>query len=216
MKKTILVSLAISATMLLSTPAAFAAQHDDAQTCPVGTAVAVATPASLNFNMPTEISGVVKEISQNIMTVETEDAKTYLVPLKQFAKIDGFSDLELQTGSQVSLKREDLTGEGNPQNIIIGTLTVVKSDVDLKAIGGTTTQDGSNEGLSAMAAGESSPQNTIVGTLTEVKSAANLKEIDGINLTTCSGNEALSINAGEMIFIATEISADGKTVNLPK
>jgi len=209
MKKTILVSLAISATMLLSAPAAFAAQNDDTQTGPVGTAVAVAvaTQTSLNFNMPTEISGVVKEISQNIMTVETEDAKTYLVPLEQFSKIDGFSDLELQIGSQVSLKREDLTGKGSPQYIIIGQPTVVKSDVDLKAIGGTTTPDGSNEGLSAMATGESSPQNTIVGTLTEVKGAANLKEI---------GNEALSINAGEMIFIATEISADGKTVKLSK
>lgn len=98
MKKIILASLIASVAMSASSAVSYA-QTDN------GPKERNVLYQSINAPLaPMELSGTVQEVSDSKMTVKGKDGKSYLVLLDQFSKIDGFKDLELKAGTEVSMK----------------------------------------------------------------------------------------------------------------
>jgi hypothetical protein len=222
MKKEIMLSLAISMALVSSASSVLAAQSTETNQATVSNGV------SFTQGSPLEISGKVTKISEGEMTVSTQDGKSYKVPMWQFAKQTGFSDLGLTTGTEVTLKSTlpDLA------NIKVGTIsagipmkmnaTVIDSKNLIKATGSTL----------AIAAGSVTitPTNGSITTLTAVpgvkldfgkiqpgtlKVDESTKGIIGTMAIPANGSFTLSsLTEGESIFIAGEISANGKKLKL--
>lgn len=114
--------------------------------------------------MPAEISGTVESINESEMSVKTGDGKVYTVPLAAFGSMDEFKGLEIENGTEVSVKRQPVEKTANiTGSASIAAVKIINSETDLK-----------------------------VGTKAEL---GELKE-------------------AKLVFIAHEITANGKTVKL--
>lgn len=102
MKKIILASMIASVAMSASSAVSYA-QTDNA---PKERNVLYQRVNAPSASM--ELSGIVQEVSDDKMTVKGEDGRSYLVMLDQFSKIDGFKELELKAGTEVSMKSAQL------------------------------------------------------------------------------------------------------------
>lgn len=103
MKKTVIVSLAVSALMLASTATAFAAAPNKSpQSTQTVTAVKTAPAAS-------SISGTVTAVTDGTITVKTPSGESWIVPTFQFKDVAGFSSLGLEVGTAVTVKRATST-----------------------------------------------------------------------------------------------------------
>lgn len=108
MKKIILASLIASVAMSASSAVSYAQTDNGPKERNVLYQRINAPLASM------ELSGIVQEVSDNKMTVKGKDGRSYLVMLDQFSKIDGFKDLGLKAGTEVSMK------SAQPNTIALG------------------------------------------------------------------------------------------------
>lgn len=205
MKKTILTTFAVSAVMLLSTATAFAATGSNTNQVQVQQVTSVKAVSS-------EITGTIEKISDNLMTVKTNDGVTYSVPLGEFSKLDGFKDLALDTGTEVSLKSEP------------AQLTVVPSKAltpeDIENI--KTDQKENTITLTPAYAADSDSKATItkIRALTPEEinkfKADNANTVTGKAVQTTGSDNIITLGnkEGNLFFPATEITANGKIVKL--
>lgn len=200
MKKTIVISLVAALTLSTSSviaraePADITTGNGGAQNQTVRTVTVKTAPALQQ--LPKEISGVITEFSEFEMKVKTDDGKVYTVPLRLFEKAEGFSDLELAKDVKVSLKSMEPV--------------IVRSDA--KGSGILLQKADGAVALPGAAAGEA----VAVEKLDKAKLEAVENRI--VTFSTESGSVAagdaklLELKDGKLLFLAGEITANGKTV----
>lgn len=198
MKKALILSLA--AVLTLSASPVVAQANPDAGTKNAESVSTFTTKAAAGEGMtvfkqmPAEITGVIQEINENEMKVKTQDGEVYLVPLGLFAKAEGFDGLGLAKDVNVTLK--------SIQPKLPDTISISIATGGALEIQGTGTV-------------KLNPDKVIT------------RKLEGIK--TEKGNAVFTIKEGEVpvlnakavefkelqkVFIAEEITANGKTVKI--
>lgn len=214
MKKSILVSLAISAAMLLSTSTTIAASTDGAKNSPN---LAQLTSFQL---VPQEVTGTVEKISDNEMTVKVSNVTAYNISLTEFSKLADFQGLGLEVGTQVTVKmgqpkltQENGTitlGEVKPAGAIGESKNLVVVDAT-KATNITLNPADAKEGEVVVNYVKVPEAGTSVIKLDELK-----KLEVGTNQPKVTVKNIELKYFGSITLIASEITANGKTVKLPE
>lgn len=184
MKKIILTSLLIAATVNTFQVKSFAADTKVGNS-PVKMAQAISIAPELK-----ELTGTIEKSGENEIDVKAKDGKVYTVPIGGFSKLDGFKDLDLKVGKEVSLKAMDFSG----------------TSIGVKAIKIAKSADSKNIKISKEAILAQK-----ISVLEDIKYdiKANLSTATTmINITTKDGDK--------LFFIPSEITADGKTLKLDK
>lgn len=226
MKKTILISLAVSAAVFLSTTTAFAATSDET------TQKMANQQVSLVQAVPSKITGTVEKIMSSEMVVKTKEGVSYFVPLGQFSKLDAFEGLKITNGTEVSL-------ESTLNTSILDLTTVVKKDLKIVPI--TNVSDSveisvKDNNLNTIKLTEIKPMDPADDELFDVymvpaSSIASVAQatddvapagdstvikIDPVKSSDSNSNFVLDLKDNKLLFIASEITANGKTVKLSK
>ena len=236
MNKTFLISLVASALLLSSSAAAtFATTNSDIKQ-PMMTIQAV--PAQF---MSSEISGAVEKLSDSEITVKTQEGVTYNVPLDQLSKVNGFNDLGIKVGTKISLKsaqpeiasisQKPLTTE-EVNKLMKGAKPAVAQVVraltpeEVQKLGKGVTQTSAAASISvAKQLTSEEAENLMKGATLTVPQAVRVLTPDEVQklgkgitqAASVAGVPALgSIKDGNLFFIASEITANGKTVKLAK
>lgn len=237
MKRTMIASLAVSAALLASATGAFAATGGSADKSKdlTLTPVPYASVGSDNGNLtltavsvfiPGDVDGTIVALSDKEMTVKTDLGVTVRVPLDQFAKLDGFSDLHLAVGTKVSVKNTDVKeGTAVPagdlkESADLGlALTVAPVQPDLQAIASESTfMTGQVKEVGPLP-GQHLPKNATTAPAAKADLSGQPLKIDpqagSQTLTTKPGTAAATqAKIGDLMFKATEITANGKTLSL--
>lgn len=218
MKKTILAALVIS-TMLMGSTAVYAAPDNiPAETPSNGKVMAISCVAAKSF--PSELTGIVEEISLKQMTVKAKDGEVFTVPLQQFTKQEAFKGLGIVAGTEVQLKSimpqavtitKDMTGVTITEldsTDLIGNITgSIKATPCTAAIAFTEAGVLANDvSLSDTAA-----------TITVMAGTTGINEgqaVLGEKLMTISEPVTFTVDHMEKVFFAEEITANGKTIKV--
>ncbi len=205
MKKTVVFSLVAALALTSSSVVAQAKPVDSAdnQTVKVQ-AVKVGTEADISGVklVTTEITGAIEDISEHEMKVKVKDGESYIVPLGLFSKQEGFKELGLAKGVEVTLKS-------------------VKPD--LSQTNGLKTEPA----LTIEGVGDIRPADAIEMGDKVIKvfpgTEGGQKPEEGNVFFSFDGNEGkepeiktITLGEGEQFFFATEITANGKTVKAEK
>jgi hypothetical protein len=62
------------------------------------------TTRAVPVSMPEEIKGAIEKITETEMTIKTKDGKSYWIPTLGFSELEGFKNLNLKEGTEVTLK----------------------------------------------------------------------------------------------------------------
>ncbi|QGQ99753.1 hypothetical protein EHS13_35270 [Paenibacillus psychroresistens] len=190
MKKAIMLSMALSMAVLPSATAAFAAQETGTNQAAVSKFTTVAR------SMPLEISGKVDKISKGELTVTAKDGKVYLVPLWKLSTINGFSDLGLKVGTEVTLKstQPDLANVKSVSSL--ASLTVSAKPIDIKTL---KVAEGTLTPLTAVDASK-----LIKGADLTFTAAPSIKAVGHVDLKAIDAKEAKAV--GATLSSATPVS----------
>lgn len=145
---------------------------------------------------PAEIKGTVETITDSDMTVKADDGKTYFVPLAKFSTSDEFKELGLKQGTEVVIKSGDIFARSAAGEKAITTLEGEKGAV-------VTSGNVKNE---LVIKGNAKNVFVFEGTVDAIASPG-VPDIKCFDISSSAD--------GKMIYIAGEITANGKTVKLP-
>jgi hypothetical protein len=221
MKKIFLISMFTTVFLVSSSTVTFAEKSNDIKQI---TDVR-ATHSSQIMNKG--ITGTVEKISDKEMTVKTEDGINYSVPLDYLSKADGFDELGIIAGTKVSLKnaqfqsiliaQKSLTAEEAQKFVKDATITVPQVIRELTPDEIHKLGEGTTQGIQG------------IGNIEEKIIAVdeNQKLLEGVTMVRLQMAGALTLDetqkfgegitqGSDLIFIATEITANGKTVKISK
>jgi len=216
MKKAVLAALVIS-TMLMGSVVAYAAPENNTEQPKDSIKATICIAAQTNLS---ELTGTVEEISGDEMKVKAKDGETYTVPLQGFVKQDSFKTLGLIKGTEVQLK--SLTPEqmsvsddkGVFQGLIKLGKAVEASMATIKAV------DVNEKGTFEVVEGKDLPS-----TMDAVSCVSATVCEDGITWTTMTPSENMTavydtanfeLGSIERLFLAGEITANGRTAKVQK
>ncbi|KZL88455.1 hypothetical protein [Clostridium magnum] len=181
MKKIILTSLLIAATVTTLHVKSFAADNKE-KNSPVKITQSVST-----LNALTNLTGSIEKIGENKIEVKAKDGKVYTVPVNEFSKQDGFKDLNLKVGTEISLKGMDFS----------------KTSIGVKATKATESSDSKDIKVGKVGI--------------SIEKISDLKNIQSNNKDNLSTMVPIASKDGEqdkLFFIASELTANGKTLKL--
>ncbi len=206
MKKTVVFSLVAALALTSSSVVAQAKPVDSAdnQTVKVQ-AVKVGTEADISGVklVTTEITGAIEDISEHEMKVKVKDGESYIVPLGLFSKQEGFKELGLAKGVEVTLKsvKPDLSQTNELKT---------EPALTIEGVGDIRSADAIEMG------------DKVIKVFPGTEGGQKLEEgkIEGNVFFSFDGNEpeikSITLGEGEQFFFATEITANGKTVKAEK
>ncbi|WML33370.1 hypothetical protein [Clostridium sp. OS1-26] len=184
MKKIFLTSLLIAATVTTLHVKTFAADNK------VDDSAAKVIQRVSTAPMLTELTGTIEKTGENEIDVKAKDGKTYTVPIDEFSKLDGFKDLNLKVGTEVSLKAMDFS-----RDFISIKATKIAESSDSKDI---------KAGKAVIFAKKISDSKNIQ--LTNNRDSLSTT----VTIASKDGEQ------GKLFFIASELTANGKTLKLDK
>lgn len=209
MKKTVIFSLVAALALTSSSVVAQAkpVYSADNQTVKVQ-AVKVGTEADISgVNLvTTEITGAIEDITELEMKVKVKEGESYIVPLGLFSKQEGFKELGLAKGVEVTLKsvKPDLSQTNEFKT---------EPALTIEGVGDIKSADAIEMG------------DKVIKMFPGTEGSQKLEEgnIEGNVFFSFDSNKGkepeiktITLGEGEQFFFATEITANGKTVKAEK
>ncbi|MDF2987767.1 MAG: hypothetical protein K0R50_3277 [Eubacterium sp.] len=223
MKKTVILSLVAALSLTSSSVVAQAKPLEpaDNQTVNVQAVKADSVPVLYSVKLlPTEITGVIEDISELEMKVKVKAGEIYVVPLGLFSKQEDFKALGLAKGVEVTLKslKPDISGTSELKTSAGLALEIEGKDIKSTDIIEST--DAAQAVVAIEAAGVVD-MGKLVKVFPEPEDGQKLEGGNVIfSVESADGKEPelkkITIGEGEQFFVATEITANGKTAKLEK
>ncbi len=200
MKKALILSLVAAFTLSASSAVAQANPAADTEKAGKVTTFTTITRAgnagdiAAFKQMPDEITGEIQEISENEMKVKAQDGEVYLIPLGLFSKEEGFKELGLAKGINVTLK--------SIRSQMPDTLAINAEAGEAVAVAGT---DAVKPDTGKVTAKRIEAVKTEAGDV-----IFSIKDGEGVS----PDEKTVEIKELQKVFIAGEITANGKTVKI--